>query len=84
MKVWAQGKGDVPADCQVDFNRFIKGLGVRTEWKNSTSGDIGDIKMGVLYLVIAPSNRKMEENLPRPPVTFRFHAKNTFLKFSVW
>ena len=30
VKIWAQVKGDVPADCQVDFNRFIKGLGVRT------------------------------------------------------
>ena len=30
VKIWAQGKGDVPTDCQVDFNRFIKGLGGRT------------------------------------------------------
>ena len=56
VKAWKQGNGEVPTDCQVDFNRFIKGLGVRTEWKNSTSGDIADIKAGALYLVIAPSN----------------------------
>lgn len=45
-----------PANNRVDINRFFKRLGVKTEWKNSQNGGIGDIKSGALYLVIAPSN----------------------------
>ena len=55
-KRWTQGMGDVPADCSLDYSKFVKGLGVRTEWKNSTSGDVGDIKAGALYMYICPSN----------------------------
>ena len=28
---------------------------MKTEWKNSTGGDIGDLKTGALYIVGAPS-----------------------------
>lgn len=51
-----QLKNAVPAKTRVDVSRFYKRLGVRTEWKNTTDGGIGDIKSGALYLVIAPSN----------------------------
>ncbi|ADQ52695.1 V1 [Chickpea redleaf virus] len=36
-------------------NKFFKRLGVSTEWKNSSTGDVGDIKEGALYIVVAPS-----------------------------
>lgn len=45
-----------PCNQRVDVTRFFKRLGVRTEWKNSQDGGIGDIKSGALYLAIAPSN----------------------------
>lgn len=35
--------------------KFHKRLGVSTEWKNSASGDVGDIKEGALYFICAPS-----------------------------
>ncbi|AFD63072.1 coat protein [Tobacco yellow dwarf virus-A] len=34
--------------------KFFKRLGVSTEWKNSSTGDVADIKEGALYLVCAP------------------------------
>ncbi|WOF76319.1 capsid protein [Brachypodium phoenicoides associated virus 1] len=45
-----------PCASQVYFNKFVKRLGVRTEWKNTATGDIGDISKGALYLCIAPGN----------------------------
>ncbi|ADT91303.1 coat protein [Bromus catharticus striate mosaic virus] len=38
------------------INRFAKGLGVRTEWKDTVSADASDIKGGALYIVLAPAN----------------------------
>ncbi|AIW42775.1 capsid protein [Chickpea yellow dwarf virus] len=37
------------------MNKFFKRLGVRTDWKNSATGEVADIKSGALYLVCAPS-----------------------------
>nr|AWB97033.1 coat protein [Sweet potato symptomless virus 1] len=45
-----------PAKQRVGVNKFFKKLGVKTEWKNSSTGDIGDIKSGALYLIGAPSH----------------------------
>ncbi|AFN80714.1 capsid protein [Sporobolus striate mosaic virus 1] len=41
---------------RASFHKFVKRLGVRTEWKNSDTGEIGDIQRGALYLVVAPGN----------------------------
>nr|QRG29200.1 putative CP [Nymphoides mastrevirus A] len=48
-----------PGPCnQVKFvSKFFKRLGVSTEWKNSGTGDVGDIKEGALYIVCAPSQK---------------------------
>nr|QOK63151.1 coat protein [Wheat dwarf India virus] len=45
-----------PCKKSINFHKFAKGLGVRTEWKNKTDGGIGSIKKGALYFVIAPGN----------------------------
>jgi hypothetical protein len=48
-----------PGPCnQVKFvSKFFKRLGVSTEWKNSSTGDVGDIKEGAMYIVVAPSQK---------------------------
>lgn len=38
------------------FHKFVKRLGVRTEWKNSDTGVISDIQRGALYFIMAPGN----------------------------
>nr|AFN80576.1 capsid protein [Paspalum striate mosaic virus] len=43
-------------DNLVSVTRFAKGLGVRTEWKDTTTAEASDIKGGALYLVVAPAN----------------------------
>ncbi|AFN80560.1 capsid protein [Digitaria ciliaris striate mosaic virus] len=43
-------------DNLVSVNRFAKGLGVRTEWKDTVSAEASDIKGGALYIVLAPAN----------------------------
>ncbi|WOF76323.1 capsid protein [Bothriochloa barbinodis associated virus] len=40
----------------VTLNRFAKGLGVVTEWKDTDGSAASDIKGGALYLVMAPAN----------------------------
>ncbi|WKZ08267.1 coat protein [Urochloa decumbens associated virus] len=48
--------GVPPCNRSIYFHKFCKRLGVRTEWKNSSGGTLGDIKTGALYLVFAPGN----------------------------
>ncbi|XVE65254.1 hypothetical protein DITRI_Ditri07aG0166400 [Diplodiscus trichospermus] len=50
----SQGMG-TPCNDIVDVVKFFNKLGVRTEWKNNTTGEIGDIKSGGLYLCLASS-----------------------------
>nr|WKU84279.1 coat protein [Sugarcane streak Reunion virus]WKU84420.1 coat protein [Sugarcane streak Reunion virus]WKU84424.1 coat protein [Sugarcane streak Reunion virus]WKU84428.1 coat protein [Sugarcane streak Reunion virus]WKU84432.1 coat protein [Sugarcane streak Reunion virus] len=45
-----------PCRKNIYFHKFVTGLGVKTEWKNTTGGEVGDIKKGALYIVIAPGN----------------------------
>lgn len=45
-----------PCMTNVYFHKFVKRLGVRTEWKNTTGGDIGDIQKGALYFIMAPAS----------------------------
>ncbi|ABZ03978.1 coat protein [Sugarcane streak virus] len=45
-----------PCRRNIYFHKFVTGLGVKTEWKNTTGGDVGDIKKGALYIVVAPGN----------------------------
>ncbi|AFV91329.1 capsid protein [Dragonfly-associated mastrevirus] len=47
------GAPSAPAKSSVVFNKFVKRLGVRTEWKNTTTGGIGDVSKGALYIVVA-------------------------------
>ena len=51
----AKTAGKTPVMGFVDQSMFFKKLGVKTEWKNSTGGDIGDLKTGALYIVGALS-----------------------------
>ena len=51
----AEIAGKTPVIGFVDQSMFFKKLGVKTEWKNSTGGDIRDLKTGALYIVGAPS-----------------------------
>nr|AGT45379.1 capsid protein [Chickpea chlorotic dwarf virus] len=56
----AQGStyyGPGPCNQIVRCSKFFKRLGVSTEWKNSATGDVGDIKEGALYIVGAPSQK---------------------------
>nr|AGT45359.1 capsid protein [Chickpea chlorotic dwarf virus] len=56
----AQGStyyGPGPCNQIRSCNKFFKRLGVSTEWKNSATGDVGDIKEGALYIVGAPSQK---------------------------
>ncbi|WXB20465.1 capsid protein [Nomiamastrel virus] len=48
------GKIGTPGNLVVDCNKFFTKLGVTTQWKNTSSGDLSDIKEGALYLVGAP------------------------------
>ncbi|KAH7543674.1 hypothetical protein FEM48_Zijuj02G0210300 [Ziziphus jujuba var. spinosa] len=48
----------VPYELGVAQNKFFKKLGCATEWKSTSSGDIGDIKSGALYLVAAGDGGK--------------------------
>nr|ANO40465.1 capsid protein [Sugarcane striate virus]ANO40469.1 capsid protein [Sugarcane striate virus] len=45
-----------PCNNNVYFSKFVKRLGVRTEWKNTTGGDAGDMKSGGLFLAFAAGN----------------------------
>ncbi|AFD63064.1 coat protein [Chickpea yellows virus] len=54
-KVSASYYGPGPCNQWKSSNKFFKRLGVSTEWKNSASGDVADIKEGALYIVCAPS-----------------------------
>ncbi|AGT45431.1 capsid protein [Chickpea chlorosis virus-B] len=47
--------GPGPCNNWRQMNKFFKRLGVSTEWKNSSTGDVADIKEGAMYLVVAPS-----------------------------
>ena len=47
--------GYVPCHVFVDQKKFFKKLGVRTDWQSNTSGEVGAIKTGALYLIGAPS-----------------------------
>ncbi|AFD63017.1 coat protein [Chickpea chlorosis virus-E] len=47
--------GPGPCNNWRHMTKFFKRLGVSTEWKNSSTGDVADIKEGALYLVCAPS-----------------------------
>nr|CRN04293.1 capsid protein [Chickpea chlorotic dwarf virus] len=49
--------GPGPCNQIKSCNKFFKRLGVSTEWKNSSTGDVGDIKEGALYIVGAPSQK---------------------------
>nr|QFU95482.1 coat protein [Chickpea chlorotic dwarf virus] len=49
--------GPGPCNQFKSCNKFFKRLGVSTEWKNSATGDVGDIKEGALYVVGAPSQQ---------------------------
>nr|CCI79625.1 coat protein [Chickpea chlorotic dwarf virus] len=49
--------GPGPCNQVKSCNKFFKRLGVSTEWKNSSTGDVGDIKEGALYIVGAPSQK---------------------------
>nr|QRG29208.1 CP [Pteris mastrevirus A] len=44
------------AKQSVNQVKLFKRLGVKTEWKNTTTGEIGDVKAGALYLVGAPTD----------------------------
>lgn len=48
--------GPGPCNTWREVNKFFKRLGVSTEWKNSATGDVADIKEGALYFVVAPGN----------------------------
>nr|UDN65346.1 coat protein [Digitaria streak virus] len=45
-----------PCKRSIYFHKFATGLGVKTEWKNTTDGGVGSIKKGALYFVIAPGS----------------------------
>jgi hypothetical protein len=47
--------GPGPCNQCKTLNKFIKRLGCATEWKNNSTGDVGDIKEGALYFIVAPS-----------------------------
>nr|APT69204.1 coat protein [Chickpea chlorotic dwarf virus] len=49
--------GPGPCNQVRTCTKFFKRLGVSTEWKNSATGDVGDIKEGALYIVGAPSQQ---------------------------
>nr|QBO56215.1 coat protein [Maize streak dwarfing virus]QBO56219.1 coat protein [Maize streak dwarfing virus]QBO56223.1 coat protein [Maize streak dwarfing virus] len=45
-----------PCNKSINFTKFAKGLGVKTEWKNDANGDVGSIKKGALYIAFASGN----------------------------
>ncbi|AGT45471.1 capsid protein [Chickpea chlorosis virus] len=47
--------GPGPCRSWCHMVKFFKRLGVSTEWKNSATGDVADIKEGALYIVCAPA-----------------------------
>ena len=49
--------GPGPCNQVKTCSKFFKRLGVSTEWKNSATGDVGDIKEGALYIIGAPSQK---------------------------
>lgn len=51
-----RSNGCPPCNVNTSLSRFCKRLGVRTEWKNSSTGDIGDIQTGALYVCVQPGN----------------------------
>ncbi|AST11808.1 capsid protein [maize striate mosaic virus] len=52
-KDWSNGTGIPPCNRSVYVKQFVSKLNCRTEWKNTTGGDYGDIKGGALYVVLA-------------------------------
>ncbi|AFN80718.1 capsid protein [Sporobolus striate mosaic virus 2] len=60
-----------PCKYMIAFNKFVKRLGVRTEWRNTTTGDIGDVSRGALYIVMARGNAWSYEVRGRIRVYFK-------------
>ncbi|AHM88322.1 capsid protein [Axonopus compressus streak virus] len=49
--------GIPPCNRSIYFHKFCKRLGVRTEWKNSSGGTIGDIKTGAFVSCVCTWQR---------------------------